>query len=245
MGNPNRPPMDPELRSMLARHREELLRRALALAVSRTTLDDLAARPLGDRLEDLELLFEAASGTGYAEDDPRSRRPLDLQAELEFQVEEHSREGRPFSVAVVATGPARIGRLDPATEPPRSGPSGREWGQALRDMATDADIVIDAGDGATAVILPDHDGREARMASERLCRSAWRLLGEQGPLAAAGVATYPDDGSSGYEVLAAAYDGLWRQAEFEDSVDEPVPAPAEAPEDDERPPAPVHPLRPL
>lgn len=247
VGNPNRPPMDPELRSMLARHREELLRRALALAVSRSPLEELAERPLGDRLEDLELLFEAASGSGYRDDDPRSRRPLDLQTELEEQVAEHGRDGRPFSVAVIATGPARIGRLDPAGEAPRTGPTGREWGQALRDMAAETDIVIDAGDGATAVILPDHDGREARMASERLCRSAWRLLGEQGPLAAAGIATYPDDASSGYEVLAAAYDALWRQAEFEVAprAQAPEAAETEIPEEDERPPAPVHPLRPL
>ena len=74
--------------------------------------------------------------------------------------------------------------------------------------------MIDAGDGATAVVFPDHDAREARIAAERLCRAAWRTLGEQGPLAGRGVATYPDDGSSGTEIVAAAYDALWRQADF-------------------------------
>ena len=74
--------------------------------------------------------------------------------------------------------------------------------------------MIDAGDGASAVVFPDHDAREARIAAERLCRAAWRTLGEQGPLAGSGVATYPEDGSSGTEIVAAAYDALWRQADF-------------------------------
>ena len=233
--------MDPELRSMLARHREELLRRALALAVSRASLDELSERPLGDRLDDLELLFEAAGGNPALQ----GRRPLDLQAELEHQVEAHRAEGRKFSVAIITAGPARIGRLDHEAAPRRSAaPDGRAWAEALRECATPADVVVDAGDGATAVVLPDHGPREARMATERLTRSAWRLLGEQGPLAGAGVATYPDDGSSGYEVLAAAYDGLWRQADLAASG-EPAEPVDEAPVEDERPPAPVHPLRPL
>ena len=46
---------------MLDSHREELLRRALALAVSRSSLDELAERPLATRLDELELLFEAAA----------------------------------------------------------------------------------------------------------------------------------------------------------------------------------------
>ena len=82
------------------------------------------------------------------------------------------------------------------------------------------------------------------MAIERLARSAWRALGEEGPLAGAGIATYPDDGSSGYEILAAAYDALWRQADFDTSAQQPEAAP-EPPIEDERPVAPVHPLRPL
>jgi hypothetical protein len=237
--------MDPELRSMLSRHREELLRRALALAVSRASLDDLAARPLGERIDDLELLFEAAGGSS----DPggnHSRRPLDLQAELEHQVEAHRQDSRPFSIAVIAAGQARVGRLDHSAGQWRSsGPDGRAWFQALRDSAAPDDVVIDAGDGATAVVLPDHGAREAAMATERLTRTAWRALGELGPLAGAGIATYPDDGASGYEILAAAYDNLWRQADLatgESQQAEPLP---ELPAEDERPPAPVHPLRPL
>lgn len=236
--------MDPELRSMLARHREELLRRALAISVSRASLDELAERPLAVRLDDLELLFEAAGGNSHPGED-HTRRPLDLQAELEQQLETHRRENRAFSVAVIAAGPARIGRMDQGASQWRSsGPDGRAWAQALRECATPEDVVIDAGDGATAVILPDHGAREARMAAERLTRTAWRALGEDGPLAGAGVATYPDDGSSGYEILAAAYDELWRQAEFEQPGPKAELVP-DLPAEDERPPAPVHPLRPL
>lgn len=230
---------------MLSRHREELLRRALTLAVTRSSLDALVERSLAERLDDLELLFEAASGSGDSAEDATSRQPLDLQAELNRQLDEHRAHGRAFSVAVVAAGPARIGRLEQnAPISPRSGPSAADWGQALRDSATPSDIVIDAGDGATAVILPGHGRREAAIAVDRLCRFAWRALGEVGPQAGAGIATYPDDGASGYEILAAAYDGLWRQADFGPQ------APAgsgehELPPRQEGPPAPVHPLRPV
>jgi hypothetical protein len=39
MAAENRATMEPELQSMLGRHREELLRRALTLAISRSTLE--------------------------------------------------------------------------------------------------------------------------------------------------------------------------------------------------------------
>jgi GGDEF domain-containing protein len=99
--------------------------------------------------------------------------------------------------------------------------------------------VIDAGDGSSAVVFPDHDAREARVAADRLCRAAWRTLGENGPLAGVGVATYPEDGTSGTEIVAAAYDALWRQADFAAQAQD------DGGGDDERERAPVHPLRPL
>jgi hypothetical protein len=229
--------MDPELRSLLGRHRDELLRRALALAVTRGTLEDLVRRPLHERLEDLELLFEAAAGGGRVS--AGAREPLGLQAELAHQLDEHRREERPFSVAVVAAGVAHIGRITPESEAGRTpGPDAAAWRRALEDCAAPGDVVIDAGDGATVVVLPDHEGREAAIASDRLRRAAWRLLGEQGPLAGMGVASFPADGVSPYEILAAAYDALWRRADF--GVVEPLPS---LDQDGDRAPAPVQPLR--
>ena len=61
MGGTKGETMEPELRTMLGRHREELLRRALALAVRRSTLDELVERPLGERLEELELAIRGHS----------------------------------------------------------------------------------------------------------------------------------------------------------------------------------------
>ena len=237
----NRPTMEPELRTMLGRHREELLRRALALSVRRASLDDLVERPLGARLDELELLFEAAT-PGGDQGAARPGRRDDLQSELDHQLESHGRDGRVFSVAVIAGGRARIARLGKdAGDRRQPGPDGRAWTNALRECAAPTDVVIDAGDGASAVVFPEHDAREARIAADRLCRAAWRTLGERGPLPGAGVATYPDDGAAATEILAAAYDALWRQADFDAA---PAQDAAEEPPD-ERPPAPVHPLRPL
>lgn len=243
MSAENRVTMEPELRSMLGRHREELLRRALTLAISRSTLDELVKRPLGDRLEELELLFEAASAEPG--ESGRAAQNRDLRSELDHQLDEHRREGRIFSVAVITAGRARIARLGKGAQDRRpTGPDGRAWANALRECAAPTDVVIDAGDGASAVVFPDHDAREARIAVDRLCRAAWRTLGQRGPLAGAGVATYPEDGSSGTEIVAAAYDALWRQADFVAAGQEADGA-DDSPPDDDRPSAPVHPLRPL
>ena len=235
--------MEPELRTALDRHREELLRRALALAVSRSTLDELVERPLGERLDELELVFEASAGE-LGIDPGRAGRNRDLRSELDHQLTEHQAAGRIFSVAVIVAGQARIARLAQGTQERRkTGPDASAWTNALRECAAPTDVVIEAGDGATAVVFPDHDAREARVAAERLCRAAWRSLGEQGPLGESGVATYPDDGASGTEIVAAAYDALWRQADF--VADAATEGADEPPPDDDRPPAPVHPLRPL
>ena len=233
--------MEPELRTMLGRHREELLRRALVLAVRRASLEELVDRPLGERLDELELLFEAAAPERPG--DARRVRGHDLQDELNERLAVHGESGRVFSVAVVAAGRARVARLGQGSDDRRpSGPDSRAWAHALRECAAPEDVVIDAGDGATAVIFPDHDAREARVAIGRLCRSAWRVLGERGPLAAAGVAGFPEDGSSATEILAAAYDALWRLGDVEATaaVEE-----AKADEDAGGGPASVHPLRPL
>ena len=234
--------MEPELRTMLGRHREELLRRALVLAVRRASLDELVERPLGDRLDELELLFEAASPDRPG--DARRGRGHGLQDELQLQLDAHRQGGRVFSVAVVAAGRARVARLSQGVPDKRpSGPDSRAWAHALRECAAPEDIVIDAGDGASAIVFPDHDVREARVAVGRLCRSAWRVLGERGPLAAAGVAGFPDDGSSATEILAAAYDALWRLGDLDAALPMEEPSGDDEPAGD--PPASVHPLRPL
>lgn len=236
--------VEPELRTMMSRHREELLRRALALAVRRASLAELAERPLGDRLDELELLFEAASGEQRQATAGRAAGHGLVQEEVNRQLDAHRGDGRVFSVAVVAVGRMRVARLGQGASDRRpEGPDARTWANALRECAAPDDVVIDAGDGATAVVLPDHDAREARIAVERLCRSAWRMLGEEGPLAASGVASYPEDGSSATEILAAAYDALWRQADLE-AAPEALPE-VDDPSADDGPPAPVHPLRPL
>jgi hypothetical protein len=243
MGDANRVTMEPELRSMLGRHRDELLRRALALAISRSTLEELVERPLADRIDELELLFEAAAPEHEGQTD-RIARARDLRSELDHQLDEHRRADRVFSVAVIAAGRARVARLRQGTQERRpAGPDGRAWTSALRECAAPTDVVIEVGDGVTAVVFPGHDAREARIAAERLVRAAWRALGEQGPLAGTGVATFPEDGSSGTEIAAAAYDALWRQADFVTAGAESEGADDAPP--DERPPAPVHPLRPL
>jgi hypothetical protein len=234
--------MEPELRTMLGRHREELLRRALALAVRRSSLEELAERPLGARLDELELLFEAASSDRTGGARPGGHRGL--QAELHDRLDTQRRDGGVFSVAVIAAGRARVARLSQGTpDRPPDGPDSRAWANALRECAAPTDVVIDAGDGATAIVLPDYDARQARVAVDRLCQAAWRALGEEGPLARAGVATFPGDGSSATEILAAAYDSLWRLGT--DDIEAEQPVADEAATGDEGPPAPVHPLRPL
>jgi hypothetical protein len=241
-GTANGASMEPELRTMLGRHREELLRRALALAVRRSSLEELAERPLGARLDELELLFEAASNDRTSGARPSGH--MDLQSELHGRLDLHRRDGGAFSVAVIAAGRARVARLGQGVADRRpDGPDSRAWANALRECAAPTDVIIDAGDGATAIVLPDHDAREARVAVDRLCQAAWRALGEEGPLARAGVATFPGDGSSATEILAAAYDSLWRLGADDVEVEQ-LGADDVAAEDD-GPPAPVHPLRPL
>src|SRR5687767_12341422 len=92
MTSPNGLSMEPELRTMLGRHREALLRRALVLAVRRASLDELVDRPLGERLDELELLFEAAAPERPG--DSHRVRGHDLQDELKERLAAHSESGR-------------------------------------------------------------------------------------------------------------------------------------------------------
>lgn len=52
--------IDPGLGALLERNREALVRRWLMLSVERSGFDELSARPLGERVRELDLLWEAA-----------------------------------------------------------------------------------------------------------------------------------------------------------------------------------------
>lgn len=56
-------PLDPSVPEALVRNREALVRRWLALVVERSSFEDLAERPLGERVRELDLLWEAAGHT--------------------------------------------------------------------------------------------------------------------------------------------------------------------------------------
>ena len=193
-------PPDGELAGLLERNRDALLRRWLTLVVERSSLEELAAEPLARRMEDLDLLLEAAGAKGR----PRARpRPVEqrgdgLRGELDLQVDAHGRSGQPFSIAILAA-PTGTAGADPAA-----------WSTALRETAADGTTVLDAGDGATALVLPGHAGPGARHAVDRVRVAAWEVLGGEGGLADAGIATCPGDGTSSHELLAAAHERLGR-----------------------------------
>src|SRR5215208_4539339 len=123
MAAENRVTMEPELRSMLGRHREELLRRALTLAISRSTLDELVERPLDQRLDELELLFEAASPDGGGETGAVART-RDLRSELDHQLAEDER-ALPVSAMASRTAVPRARTRAPGRMPCASAPRPR------------------------------------------------------------------------------------------------------------------------
>src|SRR5439155_8914254 len=133
------------------------------------------------------------------------RRRDGLRESLDRQLDAHSRSGQPFSVAILA---APMG-ADPDA-----------WSSALRDAAGDGATVVDAGDGTTALLLPGHSGPGARHAVDRARVSAWDVLGGEGGLADAGIATCPDDGNSPHELLAAAHERLGRTPAPEDGAED-------------------------
>jgi GGDEF domain-containing protein len=239
---PRVPPLEPELGPLLARNRERLVRRWLELVVERSSLDELATRPLAERLGELELLFEAASASHPAQRDRRrSDEPLPdtpaharqrLRDVLERELAEHRRSGLPFSLAVLAAGPGRSEAGDLAS----AGPGEQEWARALAAVAREGELVMDAGDGNTAVVLPGLAGVEARAAGERLRVDAWRELAWRGRVAGLGLAECPDHGASAHELLAVAYDRLVERGRISD-----VRASRREPEHGPRPLGPVRP----
>lgn len=76
----------PELGAWLEEHREPLLRRWLSLLVERSSLEELAARPLGERVRELDLLLDVARSG--------ARRPEEL-------ISERVAAGGPFTLALL------------------------------------------------------------------------------------------------------------------------------------------------
>jgi len=214
------------------------MRRWLALVVERSTLAELAERPLGARVSDARLLLEAFDPKD--ETAPDAAAPAGgLRGRIDALLDAHRRTGEPFAVALVATTgdtPAHTGPrpLDDAGSPAlrRFGRQARppeaaqeRWAAALEEAAGKDELVLAAGHG-TAVVLPATSAEDARAAVDRLRVSAWRLIGEEGRLAEAGLACCPEDGTSAHDLLAAAEERLDRHAgRRSDPHDEPVDAP--------------------
>ncbi len=224
----------------LSPEHESAVRRWLATVVERSSLAELSERPLGARISDARLLLEAldpgepAAGPGA---------PLDggLRGRIQALLDRHRSGGEPFAVALVATaqsaptarGPRPVGEGDhPALRRfgranRASPPAPASWAAALAAAAGEGEVVLAAEHGTTAVVLPGTSADSARAAVDRLRVSAWRLLGEEGRLAEAGLACCPEDGTSAHDLLATAEERLDRAA---DRRSEPYGEPVEAPE---------------
>ncbi|MBA2505003.1 MAG: hypothetical protein H0V29_03555 [Thermoleophilaceae bacterium] len=68
-------PIDPGLGALLERNREALVRRWLMLSVERSDFGELSSRPLGERVRELDLLWEAARDGEAAEQPPAVTAP--------------------------------------------------------------------------------------------------------------------------------------------------------------------------
>jgi hypothetical protein len=181
--------------SALVQRRDAVLRKWLGMEVERSTVGELAERPLSERLRELEELFDAAVHELRAEAGPGSGS--ELRATLDQAVDRHTTMGMPFTVAVLAT----------------PGEHEEDWREALIRAAEDGTTVLDGGAGTTVAVLPGVRPREADVAVDRLRAHAWSAAGCQGRLPAAGFACCPTDGESADALLAAAHEHLQRMAD--------------------------------
>ncbi len=190
-----RSPAEVDLSSALVNKRDAVLRRWLGMEVERSSVGELAERPLSERLRELEELFDAAVHELRAGGGRESG--FELRGALEQAIERQRAMGMPFTVAVL-TAPVD---------------TREDWLEALSRAAEEGTIVLDGGAGITAAILPGVKPREADVAVDRLRAHAWSAAGCQGRLPAAGSACCPGDGDSPDALLSVAHERLQRMAD--------------------------------
>ncbi|HET8672270.1 MAG TPA: hypothetical protein VFL87_01440, partial [Thermoleophilaceae bacterium] len=155
--------LDPSL--ALVQRRDAVLRRWLGMEVERASVGELAERPLSDRLRELEELFDAAVHELRAAANTSAGELRDV---LERALERERTVGLPFTLALLSS---------PLDDHAR-------WLEALARAAEEGSIVVDAGDGIAAALLPGIRPREADVAVDRLRAHAWSTAGCQGRLPA-------------------------------------------------------------
>lgn len=190
------PSPSPELGAWLEANRETLIRRWLELVVERSTLEELAARPMAERVRELDLLLEAARSEGSA-------RRGTLGAELDEALDEAIGTGRPFALALLA--------------PPAGGPSAEAWTGATSETSRREERVVAADGGLTAIVIPAADAAAARVEADRVRAGAWQLLGGTCVLPDVGVAMHPGDAEDAAGLAAAARSRLPEPPEPEQS----------------------------
>lgn len=187
--------------------RESLARRWLGLLVERSSLEELAVRPLGRRLEDFDLMLEAlaladdsspvTASTSPAPPTSGAQPPLSLREQLDRVLAESA---PPVALALLGLRPPARGAPRPVASPVT-----RAWRMALAGLAAEGQILLDAGDGASALLLPGMSAREGAEAAERITAAAWEVLGRPAGRLSAGVVAYPEDGAGAADLLATAH----------------------------------------
>jgi hypothetical protein len=187
----SRPERGSDAGSALARRRDAVLRRWLGMEVERSSVGDLAERPLSARLRELEELFDAAVHelrSGSADGGEQ------LYEELSRALERQQSIGVPFTLALLGA--------------PSTDASG--WLAAVSEASEEGTRVVNAGDGTAAAILPGVRPAEADAAVDRLRALAWSSTGCHGRLPTAGMASSPQDGETPEELMGVAQDALRR-----------------------------------